>query len=365
MRAMWLTIPALLALAACGDPLAGVERVSEGATVPQDAASAALPSPDELARQDSILSGLFRRREPEAVKTDADVAVAEALGPETATRLDAPAPLEAEPVAIDPAPQPDAVVAEPVVEPVAAPQAAPKRAGLMGWLRRAADAERAAPTAEPTEAHVQTVALEDAAEQPDIIEKTDSVEIVPERVASAKRTGIFAGTRAAPRRGPDARDVPLGTILAFGEVARVCEAKSGNLGKLVDKGASKGRGYRLYDSAPNADTPRTFYVTGFADNCPRQFTGSLALFGSPEFHEQLRYGLPAQEYPYSTTDKAYEKVKSSVCNVGRNKPCGARITRLEKTTVFVSVYENFGENARWADMLLHDGAVLAKALKTP
>ena len=38
---------------------------------------------------------------------------------------------------------------------------------------------------------------------------------------------------------------------------------------------------------------------------------------------------------------------------------------LENTTTFVSVYENFGENARWNDILLHDGKVVAAALKTP
>ncbi|MEO0745098.1 MAG: hypothetical protein AAFY49_07085, partial [Pseudomonadota bacterium] len=63
--------------------------------------------------------------------------------------------------------------------------------------------------------------------------------------------------------------------------------------------------------------------------------------------------------------EAYEKLKARVCNVGRTKPCGPRISRLENTTTFVSIYENFGENARWNDILLHDGEVLAAALKTP
>lgn len=60
---------------------------------------------------------------------------------------------------------------------------------------------------------------------------------------------------------------------------------------------------------------RTFYVTGFKDNCPRQFTAVLALFGSPQIHDQLRYGKPSKLDPYSTTDKAYEKMKSPVCKV--------------------------------------------------
>ena len=49
----------------------------------------------------------------------------------------------------------------------------------------------------------------------------------------------------------------------------------------------------------------------------------------------------------------------------RDAPCGVRISRLEKTTAFISVYENFGENTRWADMLLHNGELLATAVKSP
>jgi hypothetical protein len=63
--------------------------------------------------------------------------------------------------------------------------------------------------------------------------------------------------------------------------------------------------------------------------------------------------------PYSDTDKAYETLKSRICKVPRRKPCGSRIGRLEKDTVFVSVYERFGSNAHWKNLLLHDGAVLA------
>ncbi|MEL7154578.1 MAG: hypothetical protein AAFN51_12455, partial [Pseudomonadota bacterium] len=60
-----------------------------------------------------------------------------------------------------------------------------------------------------------------------------------------------------------------------------------------------------------------------------------------------------------------EGVKSKVCRVGRQKPCGTRIKRLERTTVFVTTYERFTDNARWADILLHDGSVLASSFKAP
>ncbi|MFP4328967.1 MAG: hypothetical protein ACLFQL_13235 [Paracoccaceae bacterium] len=178
---------------------------------------------------------------------------------------------------------------------------------------------------------------------------------------------LFGGggaSRAAPGDGPDRRDVAFGTVLPYGELARVCDYPSGALGREVARHPERGRGYRIHDSDPGNTAPHTFYVTGFADGCARQFTAALAVFGSPEMHEQLRYGLPAQVQPYSTTDEAYETLKSRICRVRRNSPCGARIDRLERTTVFVSVYERFGDNARWKNILLHDGAVLALDMKS-
>ena len=59
------------------------------------------------------------------------------------------------------------------------------------------------------------------------------------------------------------------------------------------------------------------------------------MFGAPSMHEQLRYGQPSEEYPYSDTDKAYEKIKSQICRVGKRKPCGSAISRLERDTVFI------------------------------
>lgn len=159
--------------------------------------------------------------------------------------------------------------------------------------------------------------------------------------------------------------MPFGIILPFGEVGRVCEARSKPLGSKIETSGGRGQTYKLYDSAPGATTPRTFYITGFSDNCPRQFTAALALFGAPAMHEQLRYGRPATTYPYSSTDKAYEKIKSRVCGVGPRTPCGAKIERLERDTVFVSTYERFTDNGRWADLLVHDGQVVATAMKWP
>lgn len=174
--------------------------------------------------------------------------------------------------------------------------------------------------------------------------------------------GIFGTARPA---GIDMLDVPVGAVLPYGSVARVCDATPRNMGRKIDKAPARGSGFTLYDSEPQSTGARTFYVTGFADGCARQFTAALAMFGAPSMHEQLRYGRPAEDYPYSDTDEAYEKVKRQICRVGKRKPCGSAIRRLERDTVFVSTYENFGNNARWADILLHDGQVMAAAIKTP
>lgn len=129
-------------------------------------------------------------------------------------------------------------------------------------------------------------------------------EILPEEAEEttlaepAKKRGLFGGgSREVVRKGADAKDVTFGTILPYGEVARVCDAKGqSSLGRRLDKAPSSGRGYALFDSALDLSGPRTFYVTGFKDRCPRQFTTALAFFGSPEVHEQLRYGRPSKLY---------------------------------------------------------------------
>ncbi|MEO9683997.1 MAG: hypothetical protein ABJF86_18610 [Tateyamaria sp.] len=444
MRAFWTTIPALMMLTACGDPLAGVERVSDGVKLPDADASAALPTQQELDREDSILSGLFRKpSEPEANVPQVDtpdeeipeVLVSDALEDgvlgdvaiDVADTTEDVADRTEDVVA-------DATETEGVVSPsdatvavendIVVPEETPvvlasakapeaKSKGVLGWLRRAAEAQDAADVAPQNVAlgvdnKDVTVDSNDAigvGEDKDIVfdatpdggENAPSVEVQlaslsPDDIPGAasnsltepsgaatendfaepdalvepkKRRGLFGQAAAAPTAGLLLRDVTMGTTLPFGEIGRVCGVTHAALGKRIDQAARKGSDYALYDSAPDSTAPRTFYVTGFSDNCARQFTASLALFGAPEFHEQLRYGLPAKEYPYSTTDTAYEKVKKSVCKVGRDAPCGQRIERLSQTTVFVSVYEHFEENARWADMLLHDGALLATAVKTP
>lgn len=157
--------------------------------------------------------------------------------------------------------------------------------------------------------------------------------------------------------------VPAGTLLSFGEVKPVCDLPEDRRGKEIEAFPARRAAYRLYDSEPGRTTPHPFYITGFSDGCARTFTAAVAIFGSPEMHELLRYGLPAEVQPYSDADRAYEQIKSRVCGVGRSKPCGSRISRIEKNTVFVSVYEAYGGTSRWLEMLLHAGEVVASDIK--
>jgi hypothetical protein len=293
-----------------------------------------------------------------------------------------------QPRTTDPAPRQEAAesVDDAGAEPDAAPGQGERRGGFLSFLRP--DPARPGTEQDTTEAPAADDAVTAAA--------------APAETAGPRETrrglfGLFGGGRdravaadgveiaslgedaaapqsaTAPRAGrasridpnaPDARQVPPGTMLPYGQVARVCDLPRGAMGREVASYPERRAQYRLYDSAPGNTAPHTFYMTGFPDGCARQFTAALAMFGSPAMHEQLRYGAPAASLPYSDTDKAYEKIKRSICGVGRNKPCGARISQLERHTAFVTVYERFGGNARWATILLHDGRVIAADMKS-
>ncbi|MGK7754197.1 MULTISPECIES: hypothetical protein [unclassified Roseovarius] len=174
--------------------------------------------------------------------------------------------------------------------------------------------------------------------------------------------GLLSGGGNTPAEGATSEVAP-GTVLPYGRVARVCGMSDRQMGRRVETYPERRGTYALYDSSPGSTTLRTFYLTGFDDGCARQFSAAVAVLAGAESHEQLRYGLPTEVHPYSTTDKAYEDLKSRVCRVGRGKPCGNRIGRLENDTVFVSIYERFGSNAQWNTVLVHDGDVLAQDRK--
>lgn len=180
-------------------------------------------------------------------------------------------------------------------------------------------------------------------------------------IESKSKRSLFGAQKRSS--SPEVDVVSIGMPLPFGQVARACDVRGTALGKEVARFPLRGKGYRIHDSAPGTTTPHTFYVTGFQDGCPRQFTAALAIFGAPSMYEQLRYGDASENHDIGATDKAYERVKSQVCGVPRRKPCGRKIKTLERDTVFISTYEHFEDNARWADILVHDGAVMAANIK--
>jgi hypothetical protein len=180
-------------------------------------------------------------------------------------------------------------------------------------------------------------------------------------VQDSTQTAAVTAPPAAPS-GVEAPDVTYGTVLPFGTVARVCDARRQPLGRKVESASA--RGYKLYDSAPGTPGPRTYYITGFADDCPRQLTAAHVVLGSPSFYEVLHYGPTGAHLVTGATDRAYEQVKARVCGTRAGTPCGSRMRQLERDTFFVNAYERMDDNTRWSELLVHDGAVVAAALKT-
>ncbi|WP_377508473.1 hypothetical protein [Octadecabacter sp. R77987] len=291
-----ILLAACMGLVACGDPLRDVDRLSDVAVADRTAASVS-ESPADAA-QAARSPGLFGRLLGRAAP-DEDAAVTAAL--ESAQAASAPATEDAgiagEPVADD---DPAAV---PAGEAAADPAEPPARRGLFG--------------------------------------------------------GLFGGRRAAAEpatpTGPDAQSVTTGEAVGFGAIARACDTPTRRLGTEI----ARTSGFRLYDTIPNSTAPRTHYITGFADNCPRQFTAAVAIFSDVGTHEVVRYQDSNDRIAYSDVDNAYEAIKARVCRVAHGQPCGSRLERLGRDTLFVTVYERFGGNTTWSDILIYDGEVVA------
>jgi hypothetical protein len=161
-----------------------------------------------------------------------------------------------------------------------------------------------------------------------------------------------AGTPVSAAVAPlSTSSVAPGQSVAFGAVASVCDLPESRLGAPIAQSA----GFALHDSAPGSTEPRTHWITGFSDGCPRQVTAALALFGDVAMHESFRYG---SREAYDATDAAYESVKARVCGVPQGQPCGAALNRLAADTVFVSLYPAFGAEEH-SDLLLHAGELIA------
>lgn len=336
MRKSAVTLGVLLILSACGDPLAGIMRISDVDIAESDPTAQALPSDDELAREGFFGTDPASPAEGEA-QTDATLA--------------------------DTAASDAASVTEP----------APKK-GLFGLLRRVVPAQKAAISGAEgtlsedvfeTAKNAETGGL--SAEAPTVPAALEPEPSQQEAAAptAPERRGFFSRLTAGKPVVADKSALPeldYGTVLPYGMIARNCAAKRQPLGRKVD--AVRASGYTLYDSDPDAVGTRTFYITGFDDGCPRQLTAAHVLLGEPSFYEQLHYGPAGKHLAFGATDKAYEKVKGSVCGVRKGKPCGAKMKQLERATVFVNAYERFNDNTRWSEQLIHDGAVVASEMKS-
>ena len=191
------------------------------------------------------------------------------------------------------------------------------------------------------------------------VEVTDPVDdLDPE--APATRGGLFGRMFGRSSEEPDAAAepsdaVPIGTFLPYGVIAPVCGVSTSDMGQKVESVA----GYTVYDAGGDTSVPRTHYITGFADGCARQVTAAVVMFGDVGTHEMVRYLTPESALPYTDTDSAYEAIKSSVCRVGHGEPCGSKLESLGRNTVFMTVYETFGTNPEWTNILLHNGDVAA------
>lgn len=322
MRKILISCSAALILAACGDPLQDVQRLSDVSARDGAAAVADRTGPPS-AQEGGLFSRLLNRTPDDPANAAVEAALAEAQGEATE----------------------DAVATE------AASTPRPERTGLFGLFGGGANAaEPAVATSEDGEADATQAAATVAPEQ--------------ERRGFG---GIFRrndGDATPPRNGPDGRDVEAGTMMPFGEIARVCGASRRDLGREVAQEA----GYRIYDTIPNSTAPRPFYITGFSDNCARTFSGAVVVPGDHRTHEFVRYQPSNEKIGYTTVDNAYEALKASECRVGRGQPCGSRGTRLTRNTQFLSVYNLFGNSfgsvpRTWVQILVHDGRVLAISTK--
>lgn len=313
-----LSALACLALAGCGDPIADIPRLSEQ-NLPEEAPTveiAAAATPDGGSLVERLLNDSENAQEGSS-----------------------------------------ASAAQTPSQP-----SQPRKSGFLALFSRMESASDAAVTETIEDTQPVKVALSSSEGTSE--RESASLPVTPDPQANQRHNGfsLFGGGSAKPKAAAVSEIAP-GTVLPYGKVARICGLSKSQMGKKVAQFPERRPKHNIYDSEPGNTTPHSFFITGFDDGCARQFTASLAMFGSVAMHEQLRYGLPAEVQPYSDTDKAYEMVKSRVCGVPRKKPCGAKLSRLERNTVFVSIYERFGSNSRWKNLLLHDGEMLADDTK--
>ncbi|MFY0623034.1 MAG: hypothetical protein JXQ89_15230 [Pelagimonas sp.] len=255
------------------------------------------------------------------------------------------------------------------------------RRGLLGFFGRKADGvtEQTALAVEPVKA--LDVTGDESVAEADLAQSVEAeiqlAAMIPQEpvdaTPAAKPRGVFGllgggGAKAKALNGPKPGDPDYDMVGAdqrvpYGEIARACDVSRSDMGQKSETYKQLGKAFALYDTAPETTQQRSFYMTGFADGCPRKFSAALVMFSSPETYEAIHYSSAGATQPTSETDRAYEKIKSKVCRVRKGKPCGSKMKTLARNTVFMSVYERFGNSPRWKTFLLHDGAVVAVDVK--
>lgn len=140
-----------------------------------------------------------------------------------------------------------------------------------------------------------------------------------------------------------------------GPVTKVCGLRGGALGQQV---AEAPGGWTLHDVAPGSMSPRAFHVTGFADRCPREITGAVAVFGSAELYELLHFGPLKVAHRDDDVAQAYGALRQKACG-SATAPCSEKgQAELARTVVFVNVYPVAGSDDH-VDMLLSGGKLVA------
>lgn len=148
-------------------------------------------------------------------------------------------------------------------------------------------------------------------------------------------------------------------------MARACYLRKGDLGAAVASREPGQGGFALHDPKGGTVQPRTQYVSGFRDGCPRQFTAVLAIFGDATTHRAQRFSVASKGLAFTAVDRAYEVIRASVCRAPVGSKCPeSRAAKLERSLTFVSLYEGFGRASQWGDVLRYNGQVIAVAKRS-
>ena len=345
-RILGLITCATLLTACSGNPLSGVMTLSD-VSVAEDTPSVAISAaPQDTDADDPAVAAALKAVEADAPNPATgffsnlfgrfDKEVSPPVLDETPSTDDRAEEVTDQPQEVDPESEAPAADVE-ALTPQDVP--APKQAGFFARIfSGSTDTAPTPPTAQE-------------------IEQTPTP--VSNTAATTRLASLFRMPAASAPTGPDAKQVPMNTQLPFGEIATNCEVGRRDLGTKVGEDA----GYTLYDTIPNATVLRTHYITGFKDRCARQFTAATSIFGDIGTHEVVRYLPGNRSASYSQTDNAYEELKASFCGVGRGQPCGSRLDRFARRTLFVTAYKRFTSSPDWANILLHDGRVVAMGPK--